>query len=149
VQFPFGLEEDCFATEEFYFDCTNTTSSAVLLMQDLEVIDINVDEGTFNITNPMSGSERKSLFYPYGLFLSVKWVAAHLSCTEAQLNRSGYACVSINSKCVEVSAEGRFFGYRCKCSDGFQGNPYIQSGCRGTPYLSLKINDTSPTTGDK
>uniref|UniRef100_A0ACD5W6D2 Uncharacterized protein n=1 Tax=Avena sativa TaxID=4498 RepID=A0ACD5W6D2_AVESA len=139
VPFPFGFEEGCFAREEFHFNCTNTTSSAVLLHKDLEVIDTNVDEGTFNVTvadqqkwNPMSdGPEQNALFSASGLFLSVQWVAARLSCTEAQQNRSRYACVSINSKCVDVSDDGRFYaGYRCKCSNGFQGNPYIQSGCR-------------------
>jgi hypothetical protein len=144
VQFPFGFEEGCFAREEFHFNCTNRTSSAFLLHEDLEIIGMDVNEGTFNVTvadqrlgDPMSdGPERSGLFSASGLFLSVKWVAAHLSCAEAQRNRSGYACVSINSKCVEVSADERFYdGYRCKCSDCFQGNPYIQSGCQGTPYL--------------
>uniref|UniRef100_A0ACD5W4N6 Uncharacterized protein n=1 Tax=Avena sativa TaxID=4498 RepID=A0ACD5W4N6_AVESA len=141
VQFPFGFEQGCFAREEFHFNCTNTTLSAVLMHEDLEleVIDMNVDEGTFNFTiadqqlaYPMSAdSNRDGLFSASGLFLSVKWVAAHLTCADAQHNSSGYACVSINSKCVEVSADGKFYAsYRCKCLDGFQGNPYIQSGCR-------------------
>ncbi|CAM0875463.1 unnamed protein product [Alopecurus aequalis] len=141
VQFPFGFEEGCFAEEEFHFNCTNTTSSAVLLHNDVEVIDMNVDEGTFNVTTvdrqlgeplPMTdGSDRDGLFFASGLFLSVKWVAAHLSCAEAQHNRSGYACVSINSKCVEVSADEKLdAGYRCKCSNGYKGNPYIHSGCQ-------------------
>ncbi|XP_048532169.1 wall-associated receptor kinase 5-like [Triticum urartu] len=136
VQFPFGFEEGCFAREEFHLNCTDLTSSdALVMLEEKQVIDMNVDEGTFNITfadqqrwDPIS--ERHGLVYEYGLFLSVKWVAAHLSCAEAQQNRSAYACVSTNSKCVEVTAERIYAGYRCKCSDGFQGNPYIQSGCR-------------------
>ena len=146
VQFPFGFEEGCFAREEFHFNCTNTTSSAVFLLDDLELIGINIDEGTINATiadqqlaYPTSASGQNSLFSAYVFFLSIKWVAANLSCAEAQKNRSGYACVSTNSKCVEVSAERVYAGYRCKCLDGFQGNPYIQSGCRGTPLFSLGL----------
>ncbi|XP_037410652.1 wall-associated receptor kinase 4-like [Triticum dicoccoides] len=142
VQFPFGLEEGCFARKEFHLTCTNTTSSAaLLLLEDNRVIDINVEEGTINgsIPDQQSGNSvlfvlsPNGLFSANGLFFSINWVAAHLSCAEAQWNRSGYACVSTNSKCmeVEVSAEGIYAGYRCKCSDGFQGNPYILSGCRG------------------
>ncbi|CAM0875464.1 unnamed protein product [Alopecurus aequalis] len=139
VQFPFGFKEGCFARKEFRLNCKNTTLLAVSLDPDYEVINMNVDDGNFNVTvadqklgDPISTvSERDGLFSASGLFLSVKWVAANLSCAVAQQNRSGYACVSINSKCVEVSADGWFYaGYRCKCSDGFQGNPYIQSGCR-------------------
>lgn len=31
VPFPFGLEEGCFATKGFYLNCTNSTSSTLLL----------------------------------------------------------------------------------------------------------------------
>uniref|UniRef100_A0ACD5WLY8 Uncharacterized protein n=1 Tax=Avena sativa TaxID=4498 RepID=A0ACD5WLY8_AVESA len=32
VQFPFGLQEGCFATKQFHLNCTNMTTSAVLMM---------------------------------------------------------------------------------------------------------------------
>uniref|UniRef100_M8ASV7 Wall-associated receptor kinase 5 n=1 Tax=Aegilops tauschii TaxID=37682 RepID=M8ASV7_AEGTA len=141
VQFPFGLEEGCFASEDFHLNCTNTTSSAALiLLEAKQVIGINIDEGTVNITSlDQQGiySMTENFVFPIpGSFSSAQWVAANLSCLEAQQNSSRYACVSINSKCVEVSVKDLdsvhrvYVGYRCKCSDGFQGNPYIQTGCQ-------------------
>ncbi|VAH86271.1 unnamed protein product [Triticum turgidum subsp. durum] len=141
VQFPFGLEEGCFASEDFHLNCTNTTSSAALiLLEAKQVIGINIDEGTVNVTSlDQQGiySMTENFVFPIpGSFSSAQWVAANRSCAEAQQNRSRYACVSINSKCVEVSVKDLdsidtvYVGYRCKCSDGFQGNPYIQTGCQ-------------------
>ncbi|XP_073367475.1 wall-associated receptor kinase-like 17 [Aegilops tauschii subsp. strangulata] len=160
VEFPFGLEEGCFARDEFHLHCTNMTSSAALFTQEKQqvirlqikkkeqVIDINVNEGTFNVTAaahlsvyngtfrpysiplpPWLQQAQQSHIWAYGYFFFYKLVAAHLSCAEAQQNRSGYACVSTNSKCVEVSDEV-MSSYRCRCFDGFQGNPYIQNGCQ-------------------
>ncbi|XP_045089925.1 wall-associated receptor kinase 5 [Aegilops tauschii subsp. strangulata] len=131
VQFPFGFEEGCFAREEFHLNCTNVTSSAALVMLgEGKVSDINVNEGTLNVTSDDSEQGFEDTHVSaYGSFVLNKWVAAHLNCTEAQQNRSGYACVSINSKCVEVSDEV-MTSYRCRCFDGFQGNPYIQNGCQ-------------------
>uniref|UniRef100_A0A8R7UCW9 Protein kinase domain-containing protein n=3 Tax=Triticum urartu TaxID=4572 RepID=A0A8R7UCW9_TRIUA len=129
MQFPFGFEEGCFARDQFRLNCTNVTSSTVFWWG-RQVIDINVDAGTINFTEP----ESVEMFLENSLFVrsgsSLQWVAANLSCIEAQQNRSGYACVSTNSKCMEVNAGEAYMGYHCKCSDGFQGNPYVQSGCR-------------------
>ncbi|RLM85936.1 hypothetical protein C2845_PM04G15760 [Panicum miliaceum] len=36
VPFPFGLEEGCFAREQFHLDCTNKTSSAILLYSSMD-----------------------------------------------------------------------------------------------------------------
>ncbi|XBI33361.1 hypothetical protein VPH35_056698 [Triticum aestivum] len=135
VPFPFGLEDGCFATKQFHLNCTNMTSSAAVMLGYDQVVNIDIHDGTLNVTNTqlqsLGGYFTDGLFLtPYGSpFSSMLWVAANLSCAEAQKNMSRYACVSINSTCMEVSIERRSAGYRCKCSDGFQGNPYIQSGC--------------------
>ncbi|XP_073352131.1 wall-associated receptor kinase-like 8 [Aegilops tauschii subsp. strangulata] len=134
VPFPFGLEEGCFAHKQFHLECTNMTSSADLMLRNDKVRDINIHEGTINITNQLQRDRYTAdgLFtYLRSRFSSLLWVAANLSCAEAQKNRSRYACVSIDSTCVEVSTEWFSAGYRCKCSQGFQGNPYIQGGCQG------------------
>ncbi|XBI69120.1 hypothetical protein VPH35_048232 [Triticum aestivum] len=137
VPYPFGLEEGCFAREEFQLNCTNMASSAVLMFGLDQVMDLNVYQGTIKSIWPdQQGASfyhifsRRALFVGYGYFYSMQWVAANLSCIEAQRNISGYACVSTNSKCVAVDGEWSYIGYRCKCSDGFRGNPYTQSGCQ-------------------
>ncbi|XP_037410651.1 wall-associated receptor kinase-like 8 [Triticum dicoccoides] len=138
VPFPFGLEEGCSASEQFLLNCTNMTSSPVLMLGNVQVVGINVNEGTVNVTSPdqqgrsvISENFMFPILFPSGPFSSVQWVVANLNCVEAQQNRCGYACVHINTVCVNVSAEGLgvVAGYRCKCSAGFGGNPYMEDGC--------------------
>uniref|UniRef100_A0A8R7U3A1 Wall-associated receptor kinase galacturonan-binding domain-containing protein n=2 Tax=Triticum urartu TaxID=4572 RepID=A0A8R7U3A1_TRIUA len=52
VQFPFGIEEGCFASEQFQLNCANLTSSPALMLGNAQVFDIYIEEGTINITNP-------------------------------------------------------------------------------------------------
>ncbi|KAI4989292.1 hypothetical protein ZWY2020_036609 [Hordeum vulgare] len=56
------------------------------------------------------------------------WVIGNATCEVARGNMSSYACRSENTMCVD-SSNGP--GYRCNCSIGYQGNPYLSGGCTG------------------
>ncbi|XP_042478212.1 wall-associated receptor kinase-like 1 [Macadamia integrifolia] len=72
------------------------------------------------------------------------WVIANSTCEEARKVSSvqGYACGK-NTYCID-SNNGP--GYRCSCSEGFQGNPYLPDGCKGskagTPLVVMVILGT-------
>lgn len=61
----------------------------------------------------------------------VKWAVDSPTCREAMLNNNEYRCFSVHSQCVDVTDDrtSMHVGYRCKCSPGFQGNPYLEDGC--------------------
>ena len=57
------------------------------------------------------------------------WAVGNETCKYAKRNQTTYACKALNSTCHN-SDNGP--GYRCNCSSGFQGNPYVHDGCKGT-----------------
>ncbi|BAS88519.1 Os04g0310400 [Oryza sativa Japonica Group] len=58
-------------------------------------------------------------------------IVDHSTCAEAKRDKSSYACASKHSRCDDnLSFTASRAGYLCKCTDGYQGNPYAPNGCR-------------------
>ncbi|KAL5708806.1 hypothetical protein ACHQM5_019563 [Ranunculus cassubicifolius] len=58
---------------------------------------------------------------------TLDWAIDSVSCQDIRKNKLNSACIATNSICIN-STNGP--GYRCNCSRGYQGNPYLPSGCQ-------------------
>jgi hypothetical protein len=75
--------------------------------------------------------------------LTLDWAVGNLTCEEAR-NKPNFTCQE-NSECFDPKNRQ---GYRCKCKQGYQGNPYLHGGCQGTyiSYTSTKLPNRNGKT---
>ncbi|CAL4956692.1 unnamed protein product [Urochloa decumbens] len=148
IPFPFGLKPECSATANFQLNCTSNQLLTQRSYAQYQVVNISVDEGLLFVNrtyDPKHVLENSDLMEDtdfselYGIW---KWAISNTTCDLAKnLNHTSYACISANSECTNVTHGHVYIGYRCKCSQGYEGNPYIRNGCNDIneclmiPYL--------------
>ena len=143
IPFPFGLEPECSANVKFQLNCTSNQPQIGIHRQ-YQVVNISLDEGLLSVNETYDAFEDVPLFdflredtEEYDIW---KWAISSATCDMAKnQNHTSYACISANSECTNVTDGDAYIGYRCKCSPGYEGNPYTSrnGSCHGTHTLHL------------
>ncbi|WRX30649.1 Serine-threonine/tyrosine-protein kinase [Theobroma cacao] len=81
-----------------------------------------VEKNKFNFTS----SYLRDLQDVEMLPMVLDWSIGNETCKTVEAKIMRYACQG-NSTCYDVDNGS---GYRCKCFEGYQGNPYLPSGCQ-------------------
>ncbi|KAL8467306.1 hypothetical protein ACS0TY_036141 [Phlomoides rotata] len=70
----------------------------------------------------------------------IDWdIGNEADCEVAKMDTSTYACRSLDSSC---STNDNGDGYQCFCNKGYQGNPYLDDGCKDTDECQNGTDDS-------
>nr|XP_018680358.1 PREDICTED: wall-associated receptor kinase 3-like [Musa acuminata subsp. malaccensis] len=137
VFFPFGLEKGCYRDDSFALTCNTTSNPPTLHLEDyFTVTNISLEEGQLEIEEKYGSiymGNRTGTFVVLKQQTIVSWVIELQLCEDAKKNTTTFACVDQHSSCLNTTItndDAGLQGYRCKCSEGYQGNPYVRNGCK-------------------
>ncbi|CAL9766828.1 unnamed protein product, partial [Musa acuminata subsp. burmannicoides] len=156
ISFPFGLSKGCYRSQSFALTCNTTFNPPILFfMGNYMVRNISLEEGQLEFSAPNRTTDSSYIddnyyyfdetgpFTPLEQLSTFSWVIESKNCEEARKNMTTFACVDKNSSCVDVpkTSTKDIQGYRCKCQNGYQGNPYIADGCKDIDECSFPNNN--------
>ncbi|KAI4983344.1 hypothetical protein ZWY2020_023836 [Hordeum vulgare] len=120
------------SVNEGYLTVRETKNNSRYGYEELAIVGYTSD-GEWQVQDSSSDSFHLSEEYDMKLL----WFVDNLTCSKATSKQRSatYACRSSNSTCVIVNQPGyknvtMQLGYRCQCSQGFDGNPYVLNGCQ-------------------
>uniref|UniRef100_J3LF19 Protein kinase domain-containing protein n=1 Tax=Oryza brachyantha TaxID=4533 RepID=J3LF19_ORYBR len=168
IPFPFGLEDGCSALRKFRLNCTSSNSTIFTDRKGATylVTNVSVNDGYFVVRNLQNSSrysdeemartngnsqDREANSFLQDLFdlsqdydMMIWWGVTNMTCQEATQRNDTYACRSVQSRCQDVTRDGIPLGYRCKCSIGYEGNPYVHDGCKDVNECLLQNSCNGP-----
>ncbi|RZC86221.1 hypothetical protein C5167_007405 [Papaver somniferum] len=77
----------------------------------------------------------------------VDWTVGFETCDEAKRNPTSYAC-GPNTDCI-APADNNTLGYRCNCTSGYRGNPYLDSISGGSCQDINECKELGVCSGDR
>ncbi|XP_042392573.1 wall-associated receptor kinase 2-like isoform X1 [Zingiber officinale] len=150
IPFPFGVKKKCYRSQEFALSCNKSSHPPTLLYQDhrLKVKAISLEDGQLELlpddvqSYELELNNNKYLAVQKEKSIIYNWIIGYESCDDAAKNKSTFACRAQYSSCFDASATRNHSGsaYRCKCKEGYEGNPYIPNGCQDID----ECNSSSP-----